>query len=147
MNSLQKMTGLALLFMVALAVVTLTAGSYVSPGDTTQITWATAAPAAGSPAIKGNASSTGCIVGLALDGADTTAGSRVVLTKGIVNVPVAATPSAIEIGDYVYASFTASHTGTTSLTTTTTGYPYGKALEDYAATTTEKLIDVLLINQ
>jgi len=143
--------GLAVLFVLFMVTVYLPVHSqYVSEGRVIPLTWTTSAPKANEVGVKGSAAAS-AIVGVALDGADNTAGTRQMLTEGVFKLSVyprtsAATPSAIVVGDVVYGSYADVNTGAVAtLSKETGGVPIGKALDAAdAATGTASLIRVLI---
>ena len=142
--------GLALLAVVLCFAPLFAAGSnaYVKDGDVVDITWSSTSPTAGDPVIKGTATSSGAIVGMALNGTATANENVTVLTKGVCKLSVQAIGSAIAIGDYVYTSAPSNiNTCTASCTNTNTGYLFGKALEALVVASGSQKIKVLLMNR
>ena len=121
------------------------ATNYVQAGDVLDLSWSSAAPTAGDPVVKGTATSSGVICGVALK-TGTTSTIVPVAIRGVVDIPVRAIGSAIAIGDYVYSTVTNVNTCTASCTNVNTGVIFGKALEALVTASNTQTIKVLLIN-
>ena len=148
----KKNTGMPLLILsllIVLIVTTYLPAQFLADGKVVAVTWATGAPKAEEVGLKGTASSS-VIVGVALDGADNTAGTRMLRTSGLFRLDVyartsASTGSAIVIGDTIYGSFVDIDDGRSTLSKASDGVPIGYALSAAdAATGTTSAIQVLI---
>lgn len=121
------------------------ASNAVQDGNVLSLTWSTSSPNAGDPVVKSNASATGGIVGVALTGESDEGEVVSVSTRGVYKIPVQALTSAITIGQTLYTSVTDLQTGVASVTNTTTGLKFGKALEALAVASGTQTIKVLIV--
>lgn len=120
------------------------ATNYVQEGDVLTLTWATTSPESGDPVVKGTASATGGIVGVAITGTGTAAESVAVQTSGVFTLPVKAVSNPIVAGDYIYTTITDINHGVASLTNVATGLKFGKALEGLVTASNTQNIKVFL---
>lgn len=120
------------------------ATNHVNNGDSIVLTWSTESPSSGDPIVKSNASSTGGIVGVALNGDGTESEDVTVSTKGVYKLPVRAISSAITVGEIIYTSVTGLQYGVASLTNVATGLKFGKALEALIVASNTQTIKVLI---
>lgn len=122
------------------------ANNYVQEGRVIDLTWSTLSPAAaGTPVVKGTATASGLIFGVALKATGTEGETVPTVIQGVVDIPVQALSTAIAIGDNIYAAApTDINTCTASCTNTNTGYVIGKALEALAVASNTQTIKVLL---
>lgn len=145
-----KKINLAMFLMVISAVLAFVspapaATNHVNNGESIPLTWATQSPSSGDPVVKSNASATGGITGVALDGNGTEGETVTVSTRGVYKLSVRAISTAINIGDWIYTSVTGLEYGVASLTNVNTGLKYGKALESLVTASNTQTIKVLLI--
>lgn len=141
------------LFMIsiffAVAMTSGAASNFIQQGDVLDLTWSTLSPeSAGTPVVKGTATASGLIFGVALKATGTEGETVPVVIKGVVDIPVRAIGSAIAIGDYIYAAAPADiNTSTASCTNVDTGYIIGKSLESLVTASNTQTIKVLLLNR
>ena len=144
----KNLIALVALFAILVATTYLPA-QFLADGNVVAVSWDSAAPKAGELGLKGSASSS-VIVGVALDGADNTAGTRMLRTNGLFRLNVyprisVSTGAAIVVGDTIYGSFADIDDGRSTLSKATDGVPIGYALSAAdAATGTTSAIQVLI---
>jgi predicted RecA/RadA family phage recombinase len=139
---------LSILAVLACMIPADAANNYIQKGDVIDLTWSSASPLAGAPVVKGTATASGIIFGVALKGTATVNETVPVGVAGVFDIPVQALGSAIAIGDYIYAAApTNINTCTASCTNTNTGYVVGKSLEALVTASNTQTIKVLLINR
>ena len=137
---------LSILAVLACFVPVDAANNFVQQGDVLDLAWSSVAPTAGDPVIKGTATASGAVCGVALK-TGTTSTYVPVAIKGVVDIPVQAITNPIAIGDYIYTTLTNINTCTASCTNTNTGYVFGKSLETLIVASGTQTIKVLLLNR
>jgi predicted RecA/RadA family phage recombinase len=139
---------LAILAIVACFVPADAANNFIQEGNVIDLTWSSVSPSAGAPVVKGTATASGLIFGVASKGTATANEVVPVIVRGVVDIPVQALTNAIAIGDYVYAKApTNINTCTASCTNDASGYIVGKSLEALVVASNTQTIKVLLINR
>lgn len=136
---------ISLLLIIVSVSMAFGANNQIQKGDVIDLTWSSASPLAGAPVVKGTATASGLIFGVALKGTATADETVPVAVRGVFDIPVQALSSAIAIGDDIYAKApTNVNTCTASCTNVNTGYVIGKALESLVVASNTQTIKVLL---
>lgn len=131
-----KNTLIALFLVAVLAVAVSATDKYIQSGDSYVVTFATTSPSAdGQPIVKGVASSSGVLAGVAMNGTGTAAEKVVLRRTGVFTLPVVPTAT-MTYGMTVFASVNGDvEVCTTTLSDTNSGVPFGILLEAIASGT------------